>query len=124
MREVRYVGRYRAVEIEVAPERWRAVKRGATISVPDSVAESLLTQDAWEDPAGPGDDVPVGTISDVLAWVDSDPARAAAALEAERAGKARKKLLDTLEQLVAGPPAGDVTDGATTGPTSEENTDG
>lgn len=59
---------------------------------------------------------PDGKVDDVVAWVDGDPARAAVALEAERAGKARKSLIDALEQLTtpADPPASDPAGGEKT----------
>jgi hypothetical protein len=51
--------------------------------------------------ADPGiGDVPGGSIEDVMAWVDGDPARALAALEHERAKPSpRKSLIDRLEKL-------------------------
>jgi len=109
MRSVIYQGRWKEVEIETAPERWRRVKRGESIDVPDHVAESLCEQDAWADgSAGPAD----GTVDDVIARVGDDIDKARQALDAERAGKGRKGLLEHLEHLVTGPPAGDVNDGA------------
>ncbi|GAB3429850.1 hypothetical protein [Actinophytocola sediminis] len=52
------------------------------------------------------DEVPVpdGNAEIVLAWVDQDAARAARALEVERAGKGRTTLIAQLEKL-ADPPA-------------------
>jgi hypothetical protein len=47
-----------------------------------------------------GDGVPDGTVAQVLGWVAEDPAKAAQALEAERAGKARATLVDALAKLV------------------------
>ncbi len=135
MRRVRYVGPYREVEIEVAPERWRRVKRGSLIEVGDQIAERLVVQEVWEDGDGrPAPDpepgrsvaeggVPGGTIAEVMDWVtDGDEDRALAALEAERNGKGRKKLLGLLEQLVDGASAADVNDGAER--LEEDNTDG
>jgi hypothetical protein len=50
-----------------------------------------------------GADVPTGTISDVLSWVDGDPARAQAALDVELAKSSpRVTLLDHLEHVIAG----------------------
>lgn len=46
-----------------------------------------------------GDDVPDGTISDVLAWVDDDPRRAEQALQAEETGQQRSTLISRLEEL-------------------------
>lgn len=49
-------------------------------------------------------DVPDGSVAEILAWVDGDRARAAAALAAETAagGKARTSLIPQLEALAAG----------------------
>ena len=44
--------------------------------------------------------VPDGTIDEVLDWVEEDPAKAALALEAERAGKNRKGLVEALESVM------------------------
>lgn len=114
MRRVRYIGRYREVEIEVAPERWRRVARGSLIEVADRIADSLVAQPSWEEAGGGTAEAapPVGTVAEVTAWVDGDPDRARAALTAERAHKGRKKLLELLEQLVDVPAAVDVNDGA------------
>lgn len=58
------------------------------------VAEAPVT----EDPAKPDtqEAVPVGTIAEVLAWVDGDRDRAARALAAEEAGQNRKSLIKSL----------------------------
>lgn len=46
-------------------------------------------------------DVPAGTISDILTWVDADPARAQAALDVELAAtKPRVTLVEQLRQIV------------------------
>lgn len=45
------------------------------------------------------DRVPEGLIADVLAWVDNDPDRAQAALDAEQASSARPTLIHQLEQI-------------------------
>jgi hypothetical protein len=47
------------------------------------------------------DAVPDGTVEDVMAWVGDDPARAAAAADAERAGKGRKTLLADLDKIAS-----------------------
>lgn len=47
------------------------------------------------------DTVPAGTIPDVLAWVGNDPARARAALDAERDGANRSSLINQLEPIAA-----------------------
>ncbi len=44
----------------------------------------------------PLDTPPDGTVDEVLAWAGDDPDRRAAALEAEKAGKGRKTLIDAL----------------------------
>jgi len=44
-------------------------------------------------------EVPAGSVSEVLAWVGEDQERAAAALEAEKTGHARKTLVAKLEEL-------------------------
>jgi hypothetical protein len=46
-------------------------------------------------------DVPEGTAAEVLLWVDDDPARAQAALEAERAGPNRSTLITRLESIAS-----------------------
>lgn len=47
------------------------------------------------------DPLPSGTISELLAWVDDDPARAAALLERERSSTAgRKALIARLSSIV------------------------
>jgi hypothetical protein len=114
MRSVKYVGRFAEVEIQTGPERWRPVKRGVPTEVADDLAASLCEQDCWEYAEGGG------TIDEVLAQVGGDIDKARQALEEERAGKGRKRLLEQLEQLVAEP--GDVNDGAER--PKEENTDG
>lgn len=45
------------------------------------------------------DEVPDGTIGDVLAWVGDDPSRAEQALEVELSGKKRRTLIDALDQV-------------------------
>lgn len=46
-----------------------------------------------------GDDVPQGTIDEVLGWVGGDHDRAQRALEAERAGQNRSTLIAQLEAI-------------------------
>jgi hypothetical protein len=46
------------------------------------------------------DEVPDGTIEEVLVWVDADPGRAQVALEAEQAGKQRRTLLAALGDVI------------------------
>jgi hypothetical protein len=51
---VRYIGRFSAVEIEVAPGRWATVERNAVIEVADRIADGLLIQSSsWQDGAVP-----------------------------------------------------------------------
>lgn len=45
-------------------------------------------------------EVPKGTVSEVLAWVDNDKERAEAALEAEKAGAKRVTLISALEDAL------------------------
>lgn len=53
-----------------------------------------------------GDGVPDGSVKEVLAWVDADPARAQAAIEAENARpKPRPSLVAELSKLTTPPPA-------------------
>jgi len=44
-------------------------------------------------------DVPQGTITEVLSWVDGDPQRAQQALEAEQAGANRSTLIASLQAI-------------------------
>lgn len=46
------------------------------------------------------EEVPTGTVDEVLEWVGDDKDRAALALEAEKSGKNRKSLISELEELV------------------------
>lgn len=50
---------------------------------------------------------PTGTIPEVLAWVDDDQGRAAAALEVERAESARPTLIARLETITDTPEGGE-----------------
>lgn len=85
--------------------------RRFALPVPDGDLESEEEPDEDEgegeedasDPGekdAPGDDVPGGSIPDVLAWVGEDPERARLALEVERAQPSpRKSLIEKLEKL-------------------------
>lgn len=55
----------------------------------------------WDDEPSP-EEVPAGTVAEVLAWVDGDPDRAANALDVERAkgDKARGTLVAGLTALI------------------------
>lgn len=55
---------------------------------------------APEEPKTP--EVPAGSISEVLAWVGDDLDRAKLALDAEKAGHARKSLVKKLTGIVDG----------------------
>lgn len=55
------------------------------------------------EPEQPADDVPTGTVAEVLAWVDGDPDKAQLALDAEHArALPRVTLVADLEKLLAG----------------------
>lgn len=45
------------------------------------------------------DNVPDGSMEDVLEWVDNDPEKAKLAIEAEEAGKERKTLIKELKKV-------------------------
>lgn len=63
--------------------------------------------------------VPEGTVADTLAWVDGDPARAQAALDAEYAGANRSSLINQLEPIAAQEEA-PMSEVDTTEPTAED----
>jgi hypothetical protein len=46
-------------------------------------------------------EVPEGTVSEVMCWVDDDPARAQQALDAEYAGQNRSTLIGQLEAIAS-----------------------
>jgi len=46
------------------------------------------------------DEVPTGTIADVLDWVGDDPTRAQVALNVEQAGQQRVTLIDELTRII------------------------
>jgi hypothetical protein len=58
-------------------------------------------------------DVPVGSVEEILAWVNEDSDRAALALDAEEAlpGDPRSALVIALEDIIAAPTEADVPDG-------------
>lgn len=66
-------------------------------------AKALLGgADPGETPSAASDDeVPDGTVEEVLAWVGDDKDRAARALDAELDGKDRTTLVEALEGLAA-----------------------
>lgn len=96
-------------------------KQGDVIALTEHEAEHLLaagaialydgtvpTVDANQAPADNPDAPTSSRVQDILAWVGSDKARAAEALEAERAAKgdnARATLVGPLEELLTSPDA-------------------
>ncbi len=81
------------------PETGAVVEPGDITEITDrALAVSLLEQtDKWQ---------PVGkakppTIAEILAAVDGDPDKAAAALDVEQAGANRKSLITQLETIVS-----------------------
>lgn len=67
------------------------------------------------------EEVPQGTIAEVLAWVGDDPARAQAALDAENAGAGRTTLLNQLKVLVTPAPPEEEPEVSETETTSDKN---
>jgi hypothetical protein len=51
------------------------------------------------------EEVPTGTIQTILSWVGDDPQRAQAALDKERAGLRRARLITKLEAIASGTPS-------------------
>jgi hypothetical protein len=47
-------------------------------------------------------EAPEGTVAEILDWVGEDVEKAKVALEAEKAGKKRKSLIEELEALIEG----------------------
>lgn len=90
-----------------------AASPGQTIRLPDDVATDLIRKgyaskvgddgrSRTPNPTETADTPPDGTVDEVLAWVDGDPDRAAAALEAERQrSRPRKSIIEVCEQLTA-----------------------
>lgn len=70
--------------------------------VDEATNEGEASETPLADPGPTPDDVPDAKVSDVMAWVDSDPARARAALEAEqtRGDKPRTTLVDQLNEII------------------------
>lgn len=46
------------------------------------------------------EEVPVGTVDEILNWVGDDKDRAKAALKAEKSGKKRKSLIEELNDII------------------------
>ena len=63
----------------------------------DSRGRPMSARDVGEQPKA-------GTVEEILASVGDDPAKAAAALEAEKAGKNRKTLVEPLTAIVEANP--------------------
>lgn len=75
---------------------------GETIDVPTAEAEELIAQRVAVEASTAGSDKPA-KIDDILAEVVDDPAKAAEALEVEKAAaKPRTSLVEKLEAIVAG----------------------
>lgn len=122
MKTVRYTGPAAppiTIADAVTDGQWVTDDDGVA-QVPADVAARLLEQDVWKSGGGKAQ-----TITEVLADVDGDPAKATEALTAEQAAdKPRRKLVDALTEIVTAPaadetPADDDPDGDTD--TSEED---
>lgn len=72
------------------------VATGETVELTDADIVQLGEHPDWA-----ADELPDGSVQDVLAWVGDDAERAGQALAAERAGKERSSLIEKLEQLSA-----------------------
>ena len=68
------------------------------VEIPDDIAHEYEGRKRYTRLDIP-DDVPDGTISEVLAWVGDDIVRAEAALQVELEGRRRKTLVDALDQI-------------------------
>lgn len=96
--KVVYIGMF--PEVEIGPTGQTAVK-GEAVEVPDNIGKSLIQQeDNWRAVGGEGavDD----TVKGILASVGDDAEKAAVALDAERAGRNRKSLVEALEAITEG----------------------
>lgn len=83
---------------EGEPYRWE-LPSGATAPAIDPTPVEPTPLD---EPPAPTGDMPDGNIAEVLAWVDNDPDRAQAALNAERDGKDRDSLIRQLQSVIDG----------------------
>lgn len=83
------------------PSLGLTVPAGQVADVPDEVADELVARPGWAAATAPK----VPKVADVLAEVDGDPARAAAALATEQArgDKARTSLVEQLATIVEAP---------------------
>ena len=70
------------------------------------VKEGYLEKVTLEDPEPAAETEELGKIKDVLAEVGDDPEKAAAALEAEKAGQNRPTLVAKLEEIATTPQSG------------------
>lgn len=70
-----------------------------------NVEEAVVEETAVETPETEetvSDEVPEGTIKEVLDWVGEDADKAVEALTAEEAGERRKTLIKSLEEIIEG----------------------
>lgn len=88
---------------EVLPEAGKSIEDFvAGGPVPASGEDEESTEDVGPAEDADGDGVPDGTANQILAWVNNEPERAAAALEAERAkAEPRTSLIAKLEKLAS-----------------------
>lgn len=74
------------------------------MSAHDPFAPAVAVTDEDAGAAAATDDVPDGTITDVMGWVDDDPDRAGRALYVEeQADKPRTRLIARLEEVLTAP---------------------
>lgn len=83
---------------ELDAEYWHGDRIGVPVGGPRTGQTVGPGETGELDVDGP----PEGTVTEVLAWVDGDPDRAAEALAAEHAGKARTSLINQLSELSTG----------------------
>jgi hypothetical protein len=95
---------------------------GQSATVTDRQYDLVWRFTGWlpDDPTAPAAEPENSTIDEVLAAVGDDPALAAAALDAEQAGKNRKTLIAALERITT--PTDPVTPEALVANTPEEPT--
>lgn len=70
-------------------------RTGRQIEVGEGLAARYRGSDRWTE-QGATEEVPQGTVQEIIEWVGNNEARRLAALEAEKAGKQRKGVLDAL----------------------------
>lgn len=95
------------VPVDIAPllaaqtEHFASVDEAAHTATTEALAAWADLAPADEPTALPDAEVPAGTVADVLAWVDGDPSRAAAATSAENLrDEPRSTLLDQLSKII------------------------